>query len=260
MMYTAGNETLLKPAKKNHPWERLLEFPEVPKTDNQSAEEIVFRHSSSSFPRIWGGVFDTELSNTYEQGFFQNDAFATQLTKEALETRLIYSINGPRQILLVLRDWPVDSTISSDIAESPEEEFRQLTIAAKEEAFEHGMDSEFSLSLENFIELYQGLAIRIISDSLASGNLDKVVAMETLRQMGLSEHEQTHEARLKLLVQYLSSDIVMTRYGAMYGLTSMDEPRIIPDVERAFANETDPYLQKYMSAALAQLRETRAGA
>ena len=135
-----------------------------------------------------------------------------------------------------------------------------MAALAEEEVFEHGMDSAFSLSLENFIELYQGLAIKIISDSLASGNLDKAVEMETLRQLGLSEHERTHEARLKLLVQYLSSDIVMTRYGAMYGLTSMDEPRVIPDVERAFANETDPYLQKYMSAALAQLRETQTGA
>ena len=84
--------------------------------------------------------------------------------------------------------------------------------------------------------------------------------METLRQMGLSEHEPTYDARLNLLVENLDSDLAMIRYGAMYGLSSMDDPETIQNIERANAEETDPYLKKYMSAALAQLRETRAGA
>ena len=48
----------------------------------------------------------------------------------------------------------------------------------------------------------------------------------------------------------------MVRYGAMYGLSSMDDPNVIPKIEQAYRQETDPYLQKYMHAALEQLRDT----
>ncbi len=122
------------------------------------------------------------------------------------------------------------------------------------------MESVFSLSLASFIESYQELAIHIISRIVASGNIDKVVAMETLRQVGLSEHERTYDERLDLLLENLHSNLVMVRYGAMYGLSSMDDPKTIPDIERAYEQETDPYLQKYMHAALEQLRDTLSGA
>ena len=81
--------------------------------------------------------------------------------------------------------------------------------------------------------------------------------METLHQIGLSEHEPTYDARLKLLVENLDSDLAMIRYGAMYGLSSMDDPKTIPEIELAYAEETDPDLLKYMSATLEQLRETQ---
>ena len=83
--------------------------------------------------------------------------------------------------------------------------------------------------------------------------------METLHQLGQSEHEPTYDARLNLLVQNLESDLAMIRYGAMYGLSSMDEPKTIPEIERAYQQETYPDLSKYMSAALEQLHDTEIG-
>ena len=126
--------------------------------------------------------------------------------------------------------------------------------------FEHGMESVFSLSLASFIEEYKEQAVKVASRFLASGSVDKVVAMETLHQMGLSEHERTYGERLDLLLENLHSDLVMVRYGAMYGLSSMDDPNVIPEIEHACMQETDPYLQKYMRATLEQLRDTLSGA
>ena len=153
-----------------------------------------------------------------------------------------------------------ESPSLEEVPESLVEELRQMTLAAEGEVFEHGMESVFSLGLESFIETYQGLAIRTISDSLARGDLDKEIAMETLRQLGLSEHEPTYDARQKLLLQHLHSDLAMIRYGAMYGLSYMDDPETTPEIQRAYERETDPYLKKYMRAALAQLRDTLSGA
>ena len=154
----------------------------------------------------------------------------------------------------------VENPSLEKIPESLVEELRQITLAAEGEVFEHGMESVFSLGLKSYIEKYQGLAIQAISVSLARGSVDKVVAMETLRQLGLSEHEPTYAGRLNLLLEYLRSDVAMIRYGAMYGLTSVDDPDVIPEVELAFERETDPYLKNYMRAALAQLHDTLSGA
>ena len=125
--------------------------------------------------------------------------------------------------------------------------------------FEHGMESVFSLSLASFIEEYKEQAVKVASRFLASGSVDKVVAMETLHQMGLSEHERTYDERLDLLLENLHSDLAMVRYGAMYGLSSMDDPKTIQDIELAYEQEKDPDLQKYMSAALEQLHDTEIG-
>ena len=138
-------------------------------------------------------------------------------------------------------------------------EFLQVFAEASEEVFEHGMESVFSLRLASFIEVYQELAISIVSGFLDSGSVDKEVAMETLHQLGQSEHEPTYDARLNLLVQNLESDLAMIRYGAMYGLSSMDEPKTIPEIERAYQQETYPDLLKFMRVVLDQLHETQIG-
>ena len=168
----------------------------------------------------------------------------------------------------------VKSPSTDDPARSLNAEFRRLFAAATSEVFEHnaefrrlfaagiehGMESTFSLRLASLIELHQELAIDLVSRFLAGGSLDKMVAMETLHQLGLSEHEPTYDARKGLLLQHLSSKVAMIRYGAMYGLSSMDDPGVIPEIAKAYKQETDPYLKKYMSAALEQLRETLSGA
>lgn len=154
----------------------------------------------------------------------------------------------------------VKSPSTDDPARSLSEEFRRLFAAATPEVFEHGMESAFSLRLASLIELHQELAIDLVSRFLAGGSLNKAVATETLRQLGLSEHAPTYDARQKLLLQYLGSDLAMIRYGAMYGLSSMDDPKTIPAIEQAFEQETYPDLLQYMSAALEQLRDTQSGA
>lgn len=160
--------------------------------------------------------------------------------------------------------FPTKELPSSSIA--PESQSEWLTrilwkvlSAAREEVFEHGMESVFSLRLSSFIEMYEEQTVRVISRLLASGSVDKEVAMETLRQLGLSEHEPTHDARQKLLLQHLDSDLAMIRYGAMYGLSYMDDERIVPSIRRAYQKETYPDLLNFMKVVLDQLDDTETG-
>ena len=226
MSYAADTETLLKATKGISPLERLLNSPETPKTDNQSDGEVVFRQSAISFPMLGDDIFGFQGSNALEQGSLHTDSYATQLAKILLETNVVsVTVNEPMRVLCILNEWPVSSSLPKYITTSPEEEFRQMTIEAEGEVFEHGMESVFSLSLTGFIETHKERAISIISTLLATGTVDKAVAMETLHQLGQSEHEPTYDARLNLLVQNLESDLAMIRYGAMYGLSSMDDPK-----------------------------------
>ena len=122
--------------------------------------------------------------------------------------------------------------------------FMQICSAAEEEVFEHGMESVFSLSLASFIEEYKEQAVKVASRFLASGSVDKVVAMETLHQMGLSEHERTYDERLDLLWKIYTATWQWCAMVAMYGLSSMDDPKTIQDIELAYEQEKDPRSSK----------------
>lgn len=201
-------------------------------------------------------------SDQFGDPIYIDALFERRKLDDSSSNRSVLRIRVPLQseTVRLSKELTTSSTAPDFLSVIPTLIFQQMCVAAENEVFEHGMESVFSLSMDSFIELYQGLAIRIISDSLASNRVDKAVAMETLHQLGLSEHEPTCDTRKDLLLQHLSSEVAMIRYGAMYGLSSMDDPGVIPEIAKAYKQETDPYLKKYMSAALEQLRETLSGA
>ena len=143
--------------------------------------------------------------------------------------------------------------IGSDL---PASAFRQLFSTAKNEVFEDGMESNFSRMLAILIEEHKGQAIKFAEEYLDSDDCDEEVAAETLRQLGHSDHKPTYNSRLNLLVRGLKHDSSMVRDGAILGLASMDDPSVIPDVEKAVKREKDPELHDDMDDVLEQLRAT----
>ena len=154
----------------------------------------------------------------------------------------------------------VENPSLEKVPESLVEELRQIFFEAREEVFEDGMESNFSRKLSMLIEEHGDQAIEFSAEYLDSEEADEEVASELLRQLGHSEHMPTYSSRLNLLVCSLKNESSMVRDGAILGLASLDDPRVIPDVEEAVAREEDPELRDDMNDVLEQLRATLTGA
>lgn len=152
--------------------------------------------------------------------------------------------------------WSENSTAETEKPEALTEELLQIFFAAREEVFEDGMDSIFSLRLVSFIKRYSRLAIDILSDLLILEQVNAEVAGEALRHVGYIEHPPTTLVRRRLLERCLFGSSARIRDGAILGIAAMDDPKSIPYVEQAVERERIAELQEDMRDVLGQLRDT----
>lgn len=124
---------------------------------------------------------------------------------------------------------------------------------AKEEIFEDGMESHFSMNLAGFIKAYGHSAMETIIPIVLSPQSNAEVIAEALRVIGRLNHKSTYRDRLWLLERSLYSDSARIRDGAVLGLAFMDDPMAIPPLKSAIEREKLLALRKDMEQVLAQL-------
>ena len=136
-------------------------------------------------------------------------------------------------------------------------ELKDLFALSRGENFEDDIESAFSRNLVALIEKHENIAIDLISDLIASGNVDLEVASEALRWVGHIENSATYQARLQLLERSLFSLSARIRDGAILGLASMDDPASIRYVKEAIRRETIGELRQSIQQLLEQLIDTQ---
>ena len=114
--------------------------------------------------------------------------------------------------------------------------------AAKEEIFEDGIESQFSISLIKVIERHEEAALEVITNLIINESVNAEVASEALRWIGDMRHEPTHENRLNLLEQSLNCSSIKVRDGAVLGLSFLDDPRAIDSIKEAMKRENSKLL------------------
>lgn len=247
--YVLDNATSLEAMS---PWGRVSWTEPI---DTSSKHESVSYELQRHILENIRGLVDSAVPSPFGRSSQLQESFGSALT----ESTFLFELADLPENAYSLRVWSSLSTATETQNNNIIEDLAKTFASANDEVFEHGMESAFSLSLAGFIEAYQGMAIETIAHFLAGGTLDKAVAMETLRQLGLSEHEPTYDARKDLLLQHLNSELAMIRYGSMYGLSSMDDPGTIPEISQAYQQETYPDLLDFMRVVLDQLEDTETG-
>jgi len=129
----------------------------------------------------------------------------------------------------------------------------KLFIAAKEDAFEDGVESQFSRELMEAIKRYGNTAIDILGELIIKEVVDPEVASEALRWIGDIKHKPTYENRLQLLQQSLNCSSAKVRDGAILGISFLDDPRAIDSIKEAMERENSKLLYNNMKQALQQL-------
>ncbi len=129
-----------------------------------------------------------------------------------------------------------------------------LCAAAKDQYFEDGMDSEFSIKLIEYIEQYGDYAINELAHLILNEIVVDEVASEALRQLGHIDHPASYKARLWLLEKsLLACSSAMVRDGALLGIALLDDRQAIPYLRRAIQQEQCPELRESIEQVLEQL-------
>ena len=233
------------------------------------AEQLTREHTSSGGYHPWMEDPNTITEQNVIAGNFRKSIHTTLDIEEEEQDWEETSDPGSHYYFLVIldpsstvlvqqkTDWSDSSTAETKKPEALTEELHRIFFAAREEVFEDGMDSVFSLRLVNFMERHSRLGIDILSDLLVLEKVNAEVAGEALRHVGYFEHAPTRLFRRRLLERCLFGSSARIRDGAILGIAAIDDPYAIPSILRAINRETIPELKRDMNAVLEQLCETK---
>lgn len=136
-------------------------------------------------------------------------------------------------------------------------EIKNLFSLATFISLEPGMTNSFSEGLEEAIEKYGELALREIQHIILSKETASSIALEALKYVGNSDSKVWHDERRSMLETCLrKSRSAWVRDGAGLGLSFLDDPRSIPELEKAIERESSEALKEDLQLVLDQLQRT----
>ena len=127
---------------------------------------------------------------------------------------------------------------------------------AEEYVFEDGMESDFSRKLLAWLEeAHADMVMNQIILLVEDDSIAPEVLAETLRWLGQMADGSVYAHRRWLLEHCLHHPSVCVRDGAILGLSFLEDPRIIPALERALSQEPLATLRSDIEQVLEDLRE-----
>ncbi len=128
----------------------------------------------------------------------------------------------------------------------------EIFSSAREQVFEDGMESAFSLAFAELLTSFGHSAMEGIISLVISGQVNPEVVAESLRVIGRLRHVATHRDRLWLLERCLYSPSVRVRDGAVVGLAFLDDRLAGDPLRSAIERESVAELRDDMKRVLAQ--------
>ncbi len=136
-------------------------------------------------------------------------------------------------------------------------EIRNLFSPATFITLEPGMSNSFSEGLEEAIEKYGELALGEIQNIILSEETASSIALEALKYVGNTDSRVWHDERRAMLETCLrKSRSAWVRDGAGLGLSFLDDPLSIPELEKAIDRESSVALKEDLQLVLDQLQQT----
>ena len=167
-------------------------------------------------------------------------------------------IVGPVPRPEILREPPRPTLASDPVFEPPAEdsitsEFELYVRQAGNETFTDGMDSTFANHVHESIRLHGAAAVNTWEEVLRRTGNTYETGEELLRQFGLIKDEGSHQARLQVLVKSLSNSDPRIRDAAGLGLSFLEDPSILPELQEAHSREQEEWLKDNLDLVIQQL-------
>lgn len=150
----------------------------------------------------------------------------------------------------------INKVFEEDVFIDVLEQITALFRGGREELFEDGVESGFSRRLVELIITHGSSAMREVSNIILNGKANDEVSSEALRWLGHIDHTASYQYRLSLLKRALRSPSARVRDGALLGLSYLDDPDALDDLQLAIQKENVKELRKDMEQVLGQLEAT----
>jgi hypothetical protein len=128
-----------------------------------------------------------------------------------------------------------------------------LIDSAREERFEDGMDSNFSVGLRVFFRDYSVEFARVLERRLRQGGISPRVLVELAYTLGQIRDDATVEWRLATLVDFLKSPTPSVKDAGAVGLAYLDDKRAVPYLREAMEREAVASFREDLRAVVEQL-------
>lgn len=151
----------------------------------------------------------------------------------------------------------INATSTYDILPQLVAEIRDIFIAAGDEYFEDGVETDFSRSVIQLVEQYRDDAIKALQSMISRDLLAPKLVAEALCWLGQVEEPASHIKRRELLQENLGHRSPYIRDGAMVGLAYLEDPRSLEALRVALQREPIAELREYIEETIEQLEHTQ---
>lgn len=158
-----------------------------------------------------------------------------------------------------ISDSPFDSSTSEEdfLREDLSRIIQIIFNAGKNEQFEDGIKSDFSVAIKNILINYQDYAIKMLSEYLTSNKIDSGLLCETLRTLGNLQDSETEQIRFQILIPYLSHPSPFIRDCTGLALYDLESPNAIPYIRKAIDKELYQSLKMDFKKIISELQEIK---
>lgn len=135
------------------------------------------------------------------------------------------------------------STLTSSNKSHAKDEFRQLLRIASQELKQEDYD-DFSLKekFTSWIEKYNFDAIGTILDSYKLRQIEENILSKILETLGRVNDANSYRERILLLEYFLQDESPVIRYGAITGISNLEDVELLPSIDKALNEENAPLL------------------
>lgn len=135
-------------------------------------------------------------------------------------------------------------------------EFKDILQSTPVEVDEFEEEDMFSIRIIDWIEKYNFAALDTIFEFYASGELNEKTISHILMALGNANNSKTYNKRLEKLEEFLKSSSPKIRYGAIIGISNLDDPEAIRYLSNALEKERIPVLKGTLKSVIKQLKKT----
>lgn len=215
---------------------------------------LIFTDSNTEAGLVWNpGKFEIESAVSVKEGEKEN---TSELKPKWMSAGSTLSTSDDIFWTSDLSSSTKDLELLEQI-ENLKSKIRRILSAPYPESEEYSSDELRALAIRSQIEISSVIGIKAIQDLFEIGEIQESLMAEILIEIGNIEDSWCLNGLVNIYSDLLSSPLPKIRYGAILGISNLDNPNMLKKLEQSYQNESQNYMLNYYRTTIEQLKESQ---